>query len=77
MVEGSTHLNPNGCGLGLTVSKKYVEVLGGEIQVRSIYGTGTEMIFTILPYNFRHMLPVRQKSDQYESTILKNLLYDP
>ncbi|CAI2383010.1 unnamed protein product [Moneuplotes crassus] len=40
-------LNPNGCGLGLTISKKYVESLGGKIRVESVYGEGTEMIFTI------------------------------
>ncbi|CAI2387821.1 unnamed protein product [Moneuplotes crassus] len=51
MVEDKNNLNPNGCGLGLTISKKYIELLGGKIWVNSIYGSGTEMIFTILPTN--------------------------
>ena len=34
-------LNPHGCGIGLTVSKKYLERLGGRISVESKYGVGT------------------------------------
>jgi len=40
-------INPNGCGIGLTVSKKYVEKLGGEIDLKSEFGKGTSINFTI------------------------------
>ncbi|CAI2381894.1 unnamed protein product [Moneuplotes crassus] len=41
-------LSPDGCGLGLTICKKYVEVLGGKICIESVYGKGTTVIFTIM-----------------------------
>lgn len=41
------NINPNGCGIGLTVSKKYVEKLGGHIELKSKYGKGTRVLFTI------------------------------
>lgn len=37
MLEDSQSMNPNGCGIGLTVSKKYVEKLGGQIRIKSIH----------------------------------------
>ncbi|CAI2387541.1 unnamed protein product [Moneuplotes crassus] len=54
MIEDNSNLNTNGCGLGLTVCKKYVEVLGGDIKVKSIYGIGTEMIFTVIPIDYKN-----------------------
>jgi CheY-like chemotaxis protein len=40
-----------GAGLGLSISKAYVEMLGGEIWVESEKGKGSTFYFT-LPYNF-------------------------
>jgi len=45
-------LNPHGCGIGLTVSKKYLERLGGRISVESKYGVGTTVRFNI-PFKVR------------------------
>ncbi len=36
-----------GTGLGLSIAKKMVEVLGGEMNVRSTYGTGSTFSFSL------------------------------
>uniref|UniRef100_A0A7S3K7V0 histidine kinase n=1 Tax=Euplotes crassus TaxID=5936 RepID=A0A7S3K7V0_EUPCR len=47
MVKYTNQINPNGTGLGLTVSKKYVEALGGSIKLKSAKGAGTTVSFYI------------------------------
>ena len=47
MISDSKALNPNGTGIGLTVSKKYVEAIKGEINLKSQIGEGTCVTFTI------------------------------
>jgi hypothetical protein len=48
-VEGSATRQYGGSGLGLTLSKAYVELLGGKIWLNSRLGKGTELRFTV-PY---------------------------
>ena len=43
-----------GSGLGLSISKAYVELLGGNITVESVEGAGSSFSFTI-PYNPVHL----------------------
>ena len=45
--------NTNGTGIGLTVSKKYIENLGGHISLKSEFGQGTTVTFTI-PLNTKN-----------------------
>jgi len=50
--QGSEGLNRKfeGMGLGLTITKKYVEILGGKLNIESEHGSGTA-IEIILPRN--------------------------
>ncbi|WP_115810858.1 ATP-binding protein [Flavobacterium aquicola] len=46
-VEDDYSISLSGLGLGLSISKAYVEMLGGEIDVESVHGGGSVFIFTI------------------------------
>ena len=45
--DSSTTRKYGGTGLGLTISKKLVELLGGQLKVESIEGEGSKFIFII------------------------------
>ena len=47
MISNSKALNPNGTGIGLTVSKKYIEALKGTINLISSPDEGTIVVFKV------------------------------
>jgi CheY-like chemotaxis protein/anti-sigma regulatory factor (Ser/Thr protein kinase) len=57
-IDSSASRAYEGTGLGLTISKAYIELMGGNIWVRSIQGKGSAFYFTIpykLPKYFTEM----------------------
>lgn len=46
-VDGSSQRRYEGAGLGLHLSKRLVELLGGEIEAESEYGRGSQFSFTL------------------------------
>jgi CheY-like chemotaxis protein len=68
-------LGYEGAGLGLSIAKAYVEILGGQIGVESELGKGSRFWFT-LPYTMQKQKePESQKllSDNSTDEVLKNL----
>ena len=54
-------INPNGCGIGLTVSKRYIEYLNGSVSLESEFGKGTSVTF--------HIPLIRTKDENDISTV--------
>jgi signal transduction histidine kinase len=46
-IDGSTTRRYGGVGLGLTITKRIIEILGGELKLESTLGKGTKFSFTI------------------------------
>lgn len=57
-LDNSSRREFGGCGLGLTISKEYVKLLGGELKIQSQLGKGTSFLFD-LPVKCNRMIPER------------------
>jgi len=49
-VDNTLTRGHEGAGLGLSITKAFVHMLGGTIRVESVEGEGSTFLFT-LPYN--------------------------
>jgi signal transduction histidine kinase len=57
-----------GSGLGLSISRAYVEKLGGKIWVESKQGVGSEFYFTI-PYNTEQTIEIEPGNNEKQAHI--------
>ncbi|QFU76746.1 response regulator [Halioglobus maricola] len=61
--DASTTRQYGGTGLGLSISKHFVEIMGGEIDIRSESGVGTEISIAIPLYSMpENELPMTRES---------------
>nr|WP_319394408.1 response regulator [uncultured Desulfobacter sp.] len=71
----STSRKYGGTGLGLTISKKLCEMMGGQIGVNSVYGEGSEFHFTV-PMDVQQHIKKRRDAFPNELKGLKTLVVD-
>lgn|GEM_PF-914163 len=69
--DSKTWKKYGGSGLGLTISKKLVNLLGGDIWVNSVVGKGSVFYFTI-PY-VAVSANEQQKTPEYENNLIQDL----
>jgi signal transduction histidine kinase len=71
MISSKNKLNPNGCGIGLTVSRKYIEHLGGEIEFHSTFNVGTK-VKILVPFIKPSIQDVMQNMESLEDVAIED-----
>ncbi|MCK5706784.1 MAG: response regulator [Candidatus Aureabacteria bacterium] len=67
-IDGSSTRKEGGTGLGMTISRKFVEMMGGTIWIESEFGKGTTILFTI-PVSFKKEESEKDSEDNKEPVI--------
>jgi ABC-type amino acid transport substrate-binding protein/signal transduction histidine kinase/DNA-binding response OmpR family regulator/HPt (histidine-containing phosphotransfer) domain-containing protein len=73
--DTSTTRKYGGTGLGLTISKRLVNLMGGDIWVESAYGEGASFIFTVL-FGLEEAKPVKMLTPNPDLRGLRALVVD-
>lgn len=72
--QGSVDINRKygGTGLGLTIVKKIVTILGGDIQLKSIVDQGSSFSFLLQFKTGSQLMPVEEKPKAFDESALSN-----
>lgn len=72
--QGSIEINRKygGTGLGLTIVKKLIKILGGRINLKSIVGKGSTFSFTLQFEKGTEAIKKQEKIKTYDDSLLKN-----
>ncbi|MFC1798530.1 response regulator [Thermodesulfobacteriota bacterium] len=73
--DTSTTRKYGGTGLGLTISKRLVNMMGGDIWVESVYGEGASFVFTVI-YEQGEAKPLRVLKPDPDLRDMKVLVVD-